>query len=165
MSDKKSLSRKIIHGAGAGLVATLPMTLFMRSAWKRLPASEQYSLPPRWITRKVISPRRFRKLGKGKQTALTLLLHFLFGAAVGSLYGMVEGNIPLRGLVKGLLAGVAVWIVSYLGWLPAFGILPPATEHPWRRNLLMIAAHLIWGLTLGALARDRSSEKNYITIH
>ena len=29
------------------------------------------------------------------------------------------------------------------------GILSPATRHPWRRNLLMIVAHVIWGVTLG----------------
>ncbi len=52
--------------------------------------------------------------------------------------------------------GLAVWAGSYLGWLPAAGILRPATEHPPRRVALMIAAHLVWGasagLALGALS-------------
>lgn len=155
---------KIIQGAGAGLIATLPMTLVMRAAWKRLPASEQYPLPPRQITKQVVGPRRFWRLSAGKQSALTLLLHFLFGAATGSIYGMVEERVPLSSPVKGSLAGLAVWAGSYLGWLPAFGILPPATSHPWRRNVLMIAAHLVWGSTLGVLAGITSSEKTYITI-
>lgn len=164
MTHMKSPFIRLLQGAGAGLIATLPMTLFMRSAWKRLPAPEQYALPPRQITKKVISPRRFWSLSEENQTALTLALHFLFGAAAGSLYGMVEKKIPIRTSVKGALAGMAVWTGSYLGWLPALGILPPATTHPWLRNLLMIVAHLVWGMTLGTLAGGMDSKKNYITI-
>jgi putative membrane protein len=41
--------------------------------------------------------------------------------------------------------------VSYLGLLPALGILRPATEHPERRNALMIVAHLIWGSITGLI--------------
>jgi uncharacterized membrane protein YagU involved in acid resistance len=153
-----------MQGAAAGLVATVPMTLFMRSAWKRLPAREQYALPPRQVTRNLMRPRRFFRLSPKKQTMLTILLHFLFGAAAGSIYGLVEEKVPLRGAVKGSLAGLVLWTVSYLGWIPAMGILPPATEHPWRRNVMMITAHLIWGITLGVLARITNSEKTYIMI-
>lgn len=164
MSRMKSPVMKVIEGAAAGLVATLPMTLFMRSVWKRLPAEEQYALPPRQITRNVVGPFRFWRMDPEKQTGLTLLLHFLFGAATGSIYGMVEEKVPLQSTVKGPLAGMVVWAGSYLGWIPALGILPPATEHPWRRNAMMIAAHLIWGVTLGALAGITSSRKRYITL-
>lgn len=164
MPDDKSPYQKLIQGAAAGLVATVPMTLFMRSIWKRLPEQEQYALPPRQITRNVIRPRRFFRISPEKQTLLTLLLHFLFGAAAGSAYGLVEEKIPLRESVKGPLAGLVVWAGSYLGWIPAMGILPPATEHPWRRNAMMIAAHLIWGLVLGVIAGVTSSKKYYISI-
>jgi uncharacterized membrane protein YagU involved in acid resistance len=164
MFDNKSPYLKIIQGAAAGLIATVPMTLFMRSAWKRLPAQEQYALPPREITRNVVRPYRFFRLRQEKQTFLTLLLHFLFGAAAGSAYGMVEEKIPLRESVKGPLAGLAVWTGSYLGWIPALGILPPATTHPWRRNAMMIVAHLIWGMVVGVLAGVTNSRKNYIKL-
>lgn len=160
----KSPYLKLIQGAAAGLIATVPMTLFMRSAWKRLPAQERYALPPHQVTRNVIRPRRFFRLSPGEQTALTLLLHFLFGAATGSVYGLVEEKVPLREVVKGPLAGLVIWAGSYLGWIPAFGILPPATEHPWRRNAMMITAHLIWGMVLGVLAGITDSKRNYIKI-
>jgi uncharacterized membrane protein YagU involved in acid resistance len=77
---------------------------------------------------------------------------------------VVEEKIPVQNPVKGSLAGLAVWTGSYLGWVPALGILPPATEHPWRRNVMMIVAHLVWGMTLGAFVKGLGSEKNYITI-
>ena len=47
------------------------------------------------------------------------------------------------------LYGLAVWAGSYLGLLPALGIMSPATDHPLRRTALMIAAHLVWGSALG----------------
>jgi uncharacterized membrane protein YagU involved in acid resistance len=57
-----------------------------------------------------------------------------------------------RYLLKGSLAGMIVWGGSYLGLLPALGIIPPATKHPRRRTALMIAAHLVWGVATGVVA-------------
>lgn len=157
---------KLFRGALAGMAATLPMTMFMRSAWMRLPDQEKYALPPRQITRKVIKPAR--QLNERQQTALTLFLHIAFGAAAGCIYGAVEEKVPVPHVVKGPLAGMAVWTGSHLGWIPALGILPSASEHPWRWNVLMIVAHLIWGLTLGALARMFNSgfisDRTYIDL-
>lgn len=148
------LFEKAIRGAGAGFLATFPMTVFMRTAWRRLPGREKYPLPPRLITRKLVREVGVEEnLDPDELTWLTLTLHFLFGAAAGSLYGIVEERVPLDESTKGPLMGLAVWSGSYLGWIPAFGILPPATEHPWRRNLLMIVAHLVWGLALGIFSR------------
>ena len=50
--------------------------------------------------------------------------------------------------------GLGVWAMSYLGWIPAARILTPAHRHPLRRNLLMIAAHIVWGLTLSKSLKE-----------
>jgi hypothetical protein len=52
----------------------------------------------------------------------------------------------------GVSWGLAVWAGSYQGWLPAAKILRPATEQPARRTLLMIGAHVVWGMVLGIAA-------------
>jgi putative membrane protein len=71
-------------------------------------------------------------------------------------------QIPLPPAVRaasiGSLYGLLVWTASYLGWLPAVGILAPATRHPARRNALMIVAHLIWSATLGLLV-ERTADR------
>ena len=153
------LSEKLIKGGVAGFLATVPMTVFMLTAWRKLPAREKYPLPPRLITRRLVQEAGVeQKVDADELTWLTLTLHFLFGAATGSLYGLVEDRVELNDALKGSLMGMAVWSGSYLGWIPAFGILPPATEHPWRRNLLMIVAHLIWGSALGRLTRMMSAQ-------
>jgi uncharacterized membrane protein YagU involved in acid resistance len=53
--------------------------------------------------------------------------------------------------LSGLLYGLGVWFVSYMGWLPAFRILPPATKQPRERTFVMIVAHAIWGIATGLL--------------
>ena len=56
--------------------------------------------------------------------------------------------------VSGPASGVAVWLASYMGWIPAVGILEPAPRHPVRRNGLMIGAHLVWGWWTAAAMRE-----------
>jgi uncharacterized membrane protein YagU involved in acid resistance len=156
---------QLIKGAIAGLLATVPMTIFMRSAWRLLPKHEKYPLPPRLITRRLTKETGVDdQLDADQLTWLTLTLHFLFGAATGALYGVIEPRVPLNESVKGSLMGMAVWSGSYLGWIPAFHILPPATEHPWRRNLLMILAHLVWGTALGLATRIMNARRSYIDL-
>ncbi len=59
---------------------------------------------------------------------------------------------PFRG--GGVSYGIGVWTLSYLGWIPAARILTPSHRHPLRRNLLMMAAHVIWGLTLAKSLKE-----------
>jgi putative membrane protein len=141
---------RIILGTIGGIVATGPMTAAMIVLHRRLPRHERYSLPPREITMKFA-----RKTGVDDQldsdarAAATMVSHFGYGAAAGSIYtALLEPR--KHALTKGLLFGLLVWTASYLGWLPAAGILRSATEQPARRNLLMIGAHLIWGATLSS---------------
>jgi hypothetical protein len=47
-----------------------------------------------------------------------------------------------------------VWAGSYFLGMPAAGVLAPAQRHPLRRNLLMIAARLVWGGTLALTVRE-----------
>ena len=143
---------KLVAGALAGLAATVPMTVAMEIMHRRLPEPEQYPLPPRIITMKAAEAADLKKsMGETERTTLTLVSHFAYGASVGALYGpfrqgMPQGAAPFAGACYGL----AVWAGSYMGLLPALGVLRPATEHPVRRAALMIGAHLVWGAVLGA---------------
>ena len=137
-----------------GVLATVPMSLSMLLGWKLLPRHEKYHLPPRLITEEMTERVGIADhLSENELVGLTSFAHFGYGALTGGLYALVEQVIPLRASLKGALAGITVWAGSYLGWLPALGILQPATQHPWRRNLLMLVAHAIWGVTLGEALR------------
>ncbi|XHR27464.1 MAG: hypothetical protein ACFUZC_16150 [Chthoniobacteraceae bacterium] len=156
MVNQRTLETKAAHalvGAIAGMVATGPMTVAMILLHRRLPQQERYPLPPREITEKLAEATGTRDhVREPLATAVTLAAHFGYGAATGTVFGLVPkpaGPSALEGAGFGLL----VWVASYLGLLPATGLLPSATEHPARRNLLMIGAHLLWGAALGWLAQ------------
>jgi hypothetical protein len=130
------------------------MTAFMAAAHRALPHKERYALPPRLIAENAADHAGFElPQSEARKMALTLLAHFGYGAAMGAVYGLrPRPALPRRTSTAGAdgaLFGLVVWDVSYLGLLPAIGLLSPATMHPWRRNTLMIVAHLVWGLTLG----------------
>jgi uncharacterized membrane protein YagU involved in acid resistance len=135
-------------------MATGPMSVSMVVGWRLLPGPERYHLPPRLITEEITRRLGVRqRIPEGGLIGLTIISHFAYGAIFGVFYTLFEGRMRMHSSLKGGLAGLALWTGSYLGWLPAVGILTPATGHPWRRNLLMIVAHLIWGVTLGELLR------------
>ena len=150
----------IITGFVAGVAATAPMTLAMELMHHRLPQHEQHSLPPRKVTMKFADLIGLKqRLREPARQDLTLLSHFGYGGATGALYAPLAHRIPLPGVAKGAVYGLAVWAGRYVGWLPAAGIMPPATKETAGRNAVMIAAHLIWGAALGFLTDRLSQEK------
>lgn len=156
MSDLTSL----IAGGVAGCVATLPMTLAMEAMHRQLPPEERYPLPPRQITENFAHEVGVNAyLDEGSRTHATMVAHFAYGAAMGALYGSLGTRLHIHEPARGALFGVGVWTGSYLGLLPSVGLLTPATQHPLRRNALMIAAHVVWGVATGLLlnvtTRDR----------
>jgi uncharacterized membrane protein YagU involved in acid resistance len=148
------------YGALAGGVATAPMTIAMEVLRRRLPEHHQYPLPPREITEQTTGTVGVRhRLGEEQHTQASLAAHFAFGAAAGAVYGVVTAPLRPNPILGGTLFGLLVWSVSYFGWLPAIGLHRGAREEPVGRNLLMIAAHLVWGATAGSLAELLSPEE------
>jgi hypothetical protein len=88
---------------------------------------------------------------------LVWLAHFAFGAAMGALFRVLRPN-PRRPTAEGVVFGAAVWLVSYQGLLPAARLIPPATRDDRRRQAVNLAAHVVYGLTLGVQAtRSRTT--------
>jgi hypothetical protein len=149
----------ILLGALAGLAATGPMSVAMKLLHEQLPEHEQYPLPPRAVAMEMAERAGVKEeLDEGEREAATWASHFGYGAACGALYGALAANRRVPPLAAGVGFGLAVWAGSYLGWLPAAGILRPATEHPPRRNALMITAHVVWGATTGLVVAALSEE-------
>lgn len=148
--DKLNLGTKLLIGGIAGFAGTLAMTAAMRRMHRRLPANERYPLTPREIV-----DSGARQLGVPLADApardLTLAAHFAYGALTGALIAAMNPDLKKR---TGAAAGVAVWVASYMGWIPAVGNLEPATRHPARRNALMIGAHIVWGASTAAAIRE-----------
>ncbi|MEC9482529.1 MAG: hypothetical protein UMU75_04275 [Halomonas sp.] len=137
---------RYLAGAIGGLLATIPMTLVMESLHRRLPRGERYPLPPREVTQNVARKTGHdRHLDEDRRIELSLLAHFAYGAATGALYPLVFRRPTRHPVVYGSGYGVAIWAASYLGWVPAFNVLEPATRQPANRRRLMLCAHAVWG--------------------
>lgn len=144
------------HGACAGALATFPMTLFMLATQRFLPKRQQYDLPPEIITKDLARKAHIKPfLSKRQILVATLFSHFGYGSAMGVLYRLLlprpllKKQNPFFAPVPGLLFGLVIWAGSYLGLLPLLGMSISGQREPGRRNLLMIAAHEVWGATLG----------------
>lgn len=90
------------------------------------------------------------------RTALVTVAHLGYGMALGGVFATVLGRTGASSTLRGCGFGMAVWVLDYLGWLPAAGIMPPPSRQGAGRHLEACAGHLVYGGTLGALtARSR----------
>ncbi len=144
-------TERSLAGAIAGLLATVPMTAVMIAGKRHLPRRSQDPLPPIQITENALRAVDLDgELSRGQVDALTAVNHFAFGASAGAFYGsLCRPRSAPDAVISGCLYGLGVWSCSYLGWLPAAGLYRSAINETPERNTLMIAAHLVWGASLG----------------
>ena len=148
------LKERVMWGFFGGFLATLPMTIWMLSANRLLPAKKPDPLPPEEITETLIRKADLEPaVNDTQKKEASLVNHFLYGGLVGMPFGVLKSG---DGVKQGLFYGLWVWISNYLGLLPVVRLYPPATHEPARMNVIMIIAHLCWGASLGWLI-DRFS--------
>ncbi len=145
---------RMIESSVAGFVATIPMSYFMNwgDGWKLTRPGT--SLPPRKITEESVQPvEEFAEQSLSSKTIdrATYAAHFGYGATVGSLFGLKRRDEPFaKNVCSGILFGIAVWVVSYFGWLPAIESRAAGVRQTRRVNFIMFFAHVVWGASLGA---------------
>jgi hypothetical protein len=145
-----------IVGAAAGVIATVPMTITMEQLHRVTPDDEHRPLPPREVTEGFVE--RFAPDGGRDEESLqrlTFLLHYAFGGVAGALFPLVAPRRVGAAVGAGVAYGLAVWSGSYLGLLPAIGVRHNAKDDSAARSSIMIAAHVVWGITLALLVRGR----------
>ena len=145
----------LLVGAAAGALATVAMSAVMLGA-KR--AGITGELPPERITRRAIDAVSAEPLDDHSEDAIAAVAHLGFGALAGALFGLfttrtgaVPGSPAIAALI-GMLYATGIWLVSYQGWVPAMGIMPPASSDRRGRVVTMLAAHWVYGAALGVLA-------------
>lgn len=148
MKNKDS-KNNLVSGGIAGLLATIPMSIWMMAVHRSLPLHHRYSLPPRKLTNRILKKVGIsHKISRKEKKALSLLSHFSYGTAAGSLYGVINQAVPAPPVVKGVGFGLIVWAGSYFGFLPAINLWQKEEEHR-KRYWMMAAAHVVWGAFLG----------------
>jgi hypothetical protein len=157
MASNTSVLEYAAGGALAGVEATGTMTAAIGVA-QRLGLLGRF--PPKKIVNRALAAAGIHhRTSEPARHALTALAHLGFGLAAGALFGMMyrrTRNWPAPAPVQGALYGAAVWALSYHGWVPALGIMPPPERDRPGRPTTMFLSHLVYGAKLGANLQARS---------
>lgn len=145
---------RVQNGIWSGILATGLMTVAMMRIRRRFPASEKEALPPAKLTRDIAEKTGVAPaLSRARRRDATFVAHYGYGAFCGALYALFAGKTK-HPVARGMAYGMGVWSISYLAGLPALRLRPSAYAQSWRENAMMIAAHLVWGSTLGFAERE-----------
>lgn len=146
--------RALRDGALGGAVATVAMTGVMVGAQRLGLMGES---PPERIAGAVLAASGRGTQSEGEREALAVAGHFGFGAAAGALFAVIHRRLrpPIGAPLHGVLFASLIWFVSYKGWVPALGLLPPPERDQPGRPVTMLVAHWVYGATLGALVGRR----------
>jgi hypothetical protein len=138
----------LTEGGVAGIFGTVLMSAVMFAGRK---AGLLGSQPPEKLSERALHIAGIHHDKEGKQDVLAAVLHLGFGATMGSLFGLCYRRLklPLSAPVQGMAFATGVWAVSYKGWIPALGILPPPERDRPGRPMVMVLAHWVYGWTLG----------------
>lgn len=139
----------IAAGGASGTAATAAMSAVM---WLAQRVGLMGQQPPQRLAERALG-RRHRRGSDKPADAAAAAAHVAFGAGAGAVYGAVRQRLPreLPGVVAGVAFGLLVWAVSYRGWMPVLGILPPPDRDRPGRPTSMIVAHVVYGASLGGL--------------
>jgi len=153
--DLHARASSAVRGIRTGTLATVAMSAVMLAA-KRVGLTGE--LPPMTITDAAADkmPVGFRPPERDRG-ALASVMHFAFGGLAGGLYGILAKDVVrvVPGALLGILFASGIYAVSYLGWVPALSILPPAHRDRPGRVGTMLVAHWAYGALLGALTARR----------
>ncbi len=80
-------------------------------------------------------------------------VHYVLGASVGGLYGVVAEVVPEMKIGAGLPFGAVFWLVVDEAAVPLLGLSKGPTEYPLSTHVYALASHLIYGLTTDVVRR------------
>jgi hypothetical protein len=155
VTERPAPAQRLVRGAVGGFIGTLAMSGVMLGA-QRLGMVGR--IPPRKVTEGLL--RRHAGLRPSRPAArlATAVFHLAFGTLAGALFGALPRRRapPVRAAFLGTGFGSVVWGASYLGWVPALGLMPlPHRDRPGRQPTLIVA-HWVYGVTLALIAQRRS---------
>ncbi|MFG1942248.1 DUF6789 family protein [Nonomuraea sp. NPDC048826] len=132
-------------GALSGALATVTMSAVMLAGEK---AGLMPGQPPKHIVRGLL-PGSDRRPKPGERP-LGALAHLGFGVTFGAAFALLSRD-PARRVPFGVAYALAIWAVSYQGWVPRLSLLPPIARDLTGRPAVMAAGHVVYGATLAAL--------------
>src|SRR5689334_15082927 len=140
-------------GAIGGLVASWTMNEFSTLVRKLAPngsngrqqkqeRSEQQPEDPTQTTAEKIAELVGVRLDRQEKQKAGTVVHYVFGAAMGAVYGAAAELLPPAKSLVGVPYGAALFVAADEVALPVFGLAKPPTEYPLSRHLSGLSQHL-----------------------
>jgi hypothetical protein len=156
--DLSALLRRSLAYLGAGVVATVPMTVVMLIAQA---VGRMGTQPPRRIVDEAVERQPGPRPSGATRGTAAAVLHFVLGGimAVGlAPFLAIVRRMPrsigtARGVIAGAAFGTSLYALNYAGLAPALGVLPPPAQDRPGRQPAMVAAHLVYGVATAMVVR------------
>lgn len=152
--------KSLIDGALGGAIATVAMSAVMLTG-QQVGLMRRY--PPEDVTDAALDATGvISETTPETRLELAVLAHLGFGVGAGALFSWLcrRGRWPIPTVAQGVIFGSLVWLVSYCGWVPALGILPPASKDQPGRAGTMIVAHWVFGALLGLVVAKTTPQED-----
>ena len=136
-------------GVLAGIVATVPMTAAMELGRRSGRLRRQ---PPEQITDRLLASAGKATATAEQRQSIAALVHVATGATLGGIFGALpQPNRLMHRIGLGTAYGLGVYTLNYAGLAPRLRLMPrPSQDRP-GRQFTTLAAHLVFGATLGCL--------------
>jgi hypothetical protein len=100
-------------------------------------------------TAELISRNLFdHELSQKEKEVAGPIVHYAYGALIGSVYGAVAEAWPAIATGFGMPYGVAVWALGDEIAVPALRLGPPPAEVPAEKHADFLASHIVYGIAL-----------------
>lgn len=175
--QERSVAKGMMAGAIGGAIAAHVMGMFMQAMQKGSGNQEQQATDPQQQEKPTDPTVRVAeaftralgiKLKEEHKPAAGQFVHYTFGSKVGGLYGMLAELTPRATIGFGTLYGTAVWAGADEVALPLLKLTPKPNQIPAKVHIGMLAAHLVYGVTLETVRRavrpllDRASARGVV---
>jgi hypothetical protein len=158
----------LVRGMVAGAAGTVAMDAYWYARYRagggRLgPLRWEFGGEPDWdkvstpgqIGRRIVEGFTKRPLPARWAVLTNNVMHWGYGLAWGSVYGIIAGSLPRPRIVYGPAFGSAVWLTGY-AVLPLGGLYKPLWEYDVRTLAIDLGGHLVYGSTVAAAYRATS---------
>lgn len=139
--------RRIVAGALGGIAGAIAMG-GPYLAGQRI--GHTGTPPPERVTKGLLR-RADVRADATTEAGLTVGAHLAFGAVAGALHAAVAPTArgPVGAAVLGAISATGVHVVSYAGWVPALGLMPPPHRDRPQRQIVALLNHWLFGAIVG----------------
>jgi putative membrane protein len=94
-----------------------------------------------------------RDLTPDQEKAAGGVIHYVFGGALGGLYGLACAGSEKTAIAQGVPFGLAVWALGDEFAMPRLGLTKPASEFPLSKHAYTFTAHVVYGFVTETVRR------------